>query len=377
VRLPKGDSGQLEEGKHMPILRRPLWLACLVVGLAVPSAAAAGTLTSPTRDINAGLVTAIQIAPAATADVAPTVQFTARNASSQSVDVLTWELPETRQSARILAVTRDGVPVTYHGRLVKHAPATEADYIRLTPGSSYTTSLDLAADYDLSLPGDYTVRLASTRVRVRPGRMAAATVEVQSGAGMFHTATGIQASVKTAHPRRTNSASSGSSAGLTNSGCSESQDSQLEQALAGAAQYTSNALSWLSENPSGEDDYETWFGTFDSTRFDHVNSTFSAMDSEFSNDTVTFDCTCDEPAYAFVNPDEPYNIHICLAFWDAPDEGYDSMAGTLVHESSHFTVNGSSDDHVYGIDEGKELAESDPEKAVTNADNLEHFAEGL
>jgi peptidyl-Lys metalloendopeptidase len=363
----------------MTILRRQLWLAGLVVGLSVPSAAVAGTLTSPTGDVSADLVTAIQIAPGTTAGGAPTVHFTARNVSSQPVEVLAWDLPVQRQAADILAVTRDGARVTYRGRLVKRAPATDADYLRLAPGGSYTAPVDLAADYDLSRPGDYTVRLASTHVRVRPGRTGATTVEVQSGEGVLHTATGIQSSAEPAHRGRTSAASERDAPDDrgTNTGCSQSQESQLEQALAGAAQYTSNAISWLSDHSSGGDDYETWFGEFDSDRFDHVSTAFSRIESELSGEEVTFDCTCDEDAYAYVYPDEPYNIHICQVFWRAPDDGYDSTAGTLIHESSHFTVNGGSDDHVYGIDEGQELAETDPEEAVTNADNIEHFAEGL
>lgn len=354
----------------MTILRRQLWLACLVVGLAVPSAAVAETLTSPTGDIGADVVAAIQITPGTTVDGAPTVHFTARNVSSQPVEVLAWDLPGERQSANILAVTRDGTPVAYRGRLVKHAPATAVDYLRLTPGGSYTATLDLAADYDLSRPGDYTVRLASTHVRVRPGRTAAATVEVQSGEGVLRTATGIQSSAEPAS--RPSAADDGAY-----SDCSTSQESQLEQALAGAAQYTSNAVAWLSDNSSGGDEYETWFGTFDSDRFDEVSSTFSKLDSEFTKDTVTFDCSCDDDAYAYVSPSDPYNIHLCQVFWDAPEEGINSMAGTLIHESTHFTVNGGSDDHVYGTEGARELAESDPDEAVTNADNYEYFAESL
>lgn len=361
----------------MTSLQRQLWLAGLVVGLAVPSAAVAGTFASPRGGISADVVTAIQIAPGTTADESPTIHFTARNASSRPVEVLTWELPAERQSANILTVTRNGTRVAYRGRLVKHAPATDVDYIHLAPGGSYTATVDLAADYDLSRSGDYTVQLRATRARVRPGGMSAATVEVQSSAGVFHTTTGIQSSAEPAHRGRTSAAAGDDTGDGTNSGCSQSQESQLQQALAGAAQYTSNASTWLSGHSSGGDDYETWFGTFDSDRFDHVSTTFSQIASELSGETVTFDCSCDDSAYAYVSPDEPYNIHICQAFWNAPDEGYDSMAGTLVHESSHFTVNGGSDDHVYGVDGGKELAESDPESAVTNADNLEHFAEGL
>jgi len=53
----------------------------------------------------------------------------------------------------------------------------------------------------------------------------------------------------------------------------------------------------------------------------------------------------------------------------------DSRAGTLIHESSHFTANGATHDHVYGQENAKNLATSNPSQAIDNADNHEYFAE--
>ncbi|KAI0681659.1 lysine-specific metallo-endopeptidase, partial [Cerioporus squamosus] len=55
--------------------------------------------------------------------------------------------------------------------------------------------------------------------------------------------------------------------------------------------------------------------------------------------------------------------------------GTDSRAGTLVHESSHFTKNGGTQDYVYGQSSAKSLAKSNPSEAIFNADNHEYFAE--
>lgn len=52
-----------------------------------------------------------------------------------------------------------------------------------------------------------------------------------------------------------------------------------------------------------------------------------------------------------------------------------TQAGTLVHESSHFTANGGTDDHAYGQTACKSLALSSPANAVDNADSHEYFAE--
>lgn len=66
----------------------------------------------------------------------------------------------------------------------------------------------------------------------------------------------------------------------------------------------------------------------------------------------------------------------CTAvFWSTTTTGTDSRAGTLVHEASHWTVNGGTRDNVYGQSGAKNLAISNPASAVANADNHEYFAE--
>ena len=75
------------------------------------------------------------------------------------------------------------------------------------------------------------------------------------------------------------------------------------------------------------------------------------------------------------DPDQFGKIYLCGAFWNAPNTGTDSKAGTLIHESSHFTVNGGTSDWAYGQSDCKSLAISNPARAIDNADSHEYFAE--
>ncbi|HEX8249770.1 MAG TPA: M35 family metallo-endopeptidase, partial [Pyrinomonadaceae bacterium] len=97
----------------------------------------------------------------------------------------------------------------------------------------------------------------------------------------------------------------------------------------------------------------------------------STMDTASMN----FNCGCKKRYYAYVYANQPYNIYICSVFWQAPATGTDSKAGTLIHETSHFTIVAGTEDWVYGQSGAKNLAVSDPNKAVDNADNHEYFAE--
>jgi|GEM_PF-3509692 hypothetical protein len=83
----------------------------------------------------------------------------------------------------------------------------------------------------------------------------------------------------------------------------------------------------------------------------------------------------EEETFAYVYPDEvAHNIYLGGAFWDANTSGYNSKAGTIIHELSHRVH--STEDHVYGMKDAKALAKDDPQLAVTNADNYEFLAEG-
>ncbi|MEU4244845.1 M35 family metallo-endopeptidase [Actinoplanes sp. NPDC026619] len=352
--------------------RRPLWAACLAVGIAVPTAVAAGA-NAAAAGTPSGLTTTVQIGQA-TSD-ALTVRFTVRNTSAAPVSVLSRDLPQAHDSGAILAVTRNGTPVAYQGKLVKPAAPTAADYTSIPAGGTYTATMDLADEYDLSQPGTFTVALASTQVRASAG-----TLRVNAGRATVRTSAGIRgaAKVSSAAPTATEQVNVGAAAAavtLTYRGCTTSEKTTLKTAISNATTFSQKSQTWLAANPSGGGAYTTWFGTYSSSRFSRVTSAYSKITSELTSKTVTLDCTSDEDYYAYVYPDEPYIIYLCNAFWSAPATGTDSKAGTLIHESSHFTVNGGTDDHVYGQTAAKQLAVSSPANAVDNADNYEYFAE--
>ena len=77
------------------------------------------------------------------------------------------------------------------------------------------------------------------------------------------------------------------------------------------------------------------------------------------------------------DPDQFGTIYLCGAFWNAPYAGEDSQAGTLIHESSHFTDNGGTKDLAYGHEACQNLATNDPDQAILNADSHEYFAENV
>ena len=52
-----------------------------------------------------------------------------------------------------------------------------------------------------------------------------------------------------------------------------------------------------------------------------------------------------------------------------------TIRAPLSTQASHFTANGGTQDYAYGQSACKSLAQSDPDRAVMNADSHEYFAE--
>ena len=317
------------------------------------------------------------------------VEIKVTNTSTQDMRFAPWQLPTSGAlSQNLFEVTRDGKPVKYVGPMIKRAAPTEADLVTLRPGESRLVRVDLSSAYDLSQRGEYIVQFRSflqgargasgKRVTAANGGMAtlksaplrlwvdggSEPVLLKGGDGRV----GIQKRPGTGGGTVVN--------GVSYVGCSSTQISGAGNAVTAARNYSENAKGYLAGNNTGPR-YTTWFGTYNSTRYNTVKSNFAAIDSAMdqSGGQIKINCGCSQNYYAYVYPTRPYEIFVCKAFWSAGTTGTDSKAGTLIHEMSHFNAVAGTDDHVYGQSGAKSLAISDPARAIDNADNHEYFAE--
>ncbi|WP_394850676.1 M35 family metallo-endopeptidase [Pendulispora brunnea] len=292
------------------------------------------------------------------------VKVTLTNESAETVRLLKWETIADGLKEPLFVLTHDGQPVKYQGAHYKRAEPTESDYLTLGPGEALTGSVDLAQYYDMSASGNYDVQfrrddIVSNHVTLQ----AESHISPQSARAALRGAELSTQAVDLA-------------AGTKFVSCSSSRQSGINTAYSSAQTYATNASNYVNDHTSATLRYTTWFGSYTSARHSTVQSHFSKIKNAYSSQTFTFDCTCtDSNTYAYVYPDQSYYIYLCGAFWSAPNTGTDSRAGTIIHESSHFTVLGGTDDYVYGQSGAKNLAKSNPGQAVMNADSHEYFAE--
>jgi peptidyl-Lys metalloendopeptidase len=318
-------------------------------------------------------------------DVNVTLTFT--NEENRTVKLLKWYTAQDGVEEALFKVMIDGEERHYLGAHYKRPAPTKKDYIKLKAGESVSYQVELSGLYDMSVTGNYEISYDISETQLMSSdsgnvkslsalgaKMGA--VKVDSNSVNFYlegrqkvtpthqlTADGI---VSTA-------AVAGGSVSFTGR-CSNSEQSSILAGLSAARSMASNAKSYMQfSNPTAR--YNTWFGSYDSSRWSTVTNNFSNIDSALNNEPLTFDCKCSKSYFAYVYPTQPYKVYLCNAFWSAPTSGTDSKGGTIIHELSHFNIVAGTDDIVYGQAGAKSLAISNPAQAIQNADSHEYFAE--
>jgi peptidyl-Lys metalloendopeptidase len=315
------------------------------------------------------------------------MRFVLANQGADDLLVLKWKTPLAGFESDIFVVERDGERVAYTGRLAKRAAPRATDYVRIPGGASVSTTFDLSAVYDMRQPGNYTVRYEAAGIDVvredyRRGQTVLSMVDALESNTAAVTLSGMAVRVEE-QGIETAPAGVGGNKALTPTylNCSNSNISSIGSSLTNAQNYATNAYNFLVGLPvasrTGDPRYTTWFGAYTSSRYSTVQTHYNSLKNAFAGQAFQLDCDCasDNSLYAFVYSNQPYHVHLCGAFFAAPATGTDSKAGTLVHETSHFTVVAGTNDYAYGQTACKKLATKTPNKAINNADSHEYFAE--
>ena len=345
--------------RHPPLLR--CTLTALLAWCALPALAQDVSVTiAPMRDKFARTDEVL-------------VRVTLLNTSATPQYVLKWHTPVDGVKAPLFEVQREGQPVRYLGIEAKRRAPGPEDYLRLEPGASVSSTVELSALYEMSVTGPYQLRYRTAGA----GLFAAAGMRPVSGA-LASPPVGIWIDGRLPRGAQPQVKQSLAEGGLEFSKCSNAQQEQLATAMDAGKAMAVDAHNYLVAGAGDKQygpRYGTWFGARDTGRAATVSKNFVAIRDAFENKPVKIDCGCNEDYFAYVYPSQPYAIYVCKAFWAAPVTGTDSRGGTLVHELSHFDVVAATDDHVYGQQGAAELARTDPARAVNNADSHEYFGE--
>lgn len=356
--------------------RIPLALLLALSTVCAASAAPEGRLVATTE-------MAVEDKAAFDVSDALAVRFTLHNDSNETARVLLWHTPLAGFSNDLFEVERDGEPVPYTGRLVKWGTPTAEDYVEIEAGTFVSVTFDPSEVYDMSRPGQYTIRYRSelldldlsARRQARPVK-GAPGVQVES---VQVNISDLVLRVGEIDKGTKGGGNGGEPRPPTFFGCTNDRQTTLLQALDTAVRMAAESRGHLQNLPESQRPsdarYDEWFGAYDFVNYSTVTTNFVALNSAFTTQTVSFHCDCTSSSFAFVYPTRPYEIHLCEAFWNAPMTGTDSKGGTLIHEMSHFDVVANTDDLAYGQVACRQMADTRPQDAIRNADSHEYFAE--
>jgi hypothetical protein len=178
-------------------------------------------------------------------------------------------------------------------------------------------------------------------------------------------------------------------AALTFNNCTK-----LERGIIAAAMERAERLSLTAATAVGPSPvYTRWFGKFSPGSGETVRRNLKAVVSAIRSDKIEASCVnigqglCNDEAYAFVHPEDPFRVKLCPNFFEMQTmkqltdetvaEGYGTRAGTLVHELTHFITVASTDDICYSREDCTKMAVNVPSDALINADSYQYFVEDV
>lgn len=172
-------------------------------------------------------------------------------------------------------------------------------------------------------------------------------------------------------------------AGIKIQGCAPSQHKLAAVGWTTAFALLDRAAGDLQAHAGASPAYRTWFGA--PTHLPRVAAVINATYAAYARGFQTLQCDdgvprfgdrdCDEGVFTFVFPvDYKQTIKLCAPYFEMPAV---EMGGAILHELTHFSVNGGTEDIHYGRDACKRLARADPAQAAENADNYRFYAEGV
>lgn len=330
------------------------------------------------------------------------IRFSLTNRASYGVWVLKWNTPLDVIESNCFVVTRDDERVRYDGILVHRGDPLDSEYVRLAPGETVSNTVDLSVAYPIDQTGRYqvagklrlhdVVRETGDPVEIPRPLSAHESLNLDCNqVGFLVVGEGPPRLTEGQRARARGKSASSRKKVIPESGVSSTKaiepiivngnDEQEGQVLAahGGAYFKtlSAAVNLNADASAGNDLYKTWFGAYNSSRFETVLANYESISAALVSEEFTYDC--DGPrcatksnliAYTFNGSTD---IWLCSLFWpELPTSDY-SQIEVVVHELSHAVT--FTDDEAYGPVACKELAEEDPALAINNADNYSRFAD--
>eukprot|EP00457_Paulinella_chromatophora_P006583 gb/GEZN01006602.1/.p1 GENE.gb/GEZN01006602.1/~~gb/GEZN01006602.1/.p1 ORF type:complete len:517 (-),score=61.71 gb/GEZN01006602.1/:91-1617(-) len=290
------------------------------------------------------------------------IDYNFSNPTVREIRFLHWYTPVLDVWSDVFQVTdvATGEVLPYVGKAVKRRNFDPDDELVLPPGFSRRLRVSKSLSFSYAFPRDGEYEIGLKNLSGIPG---APVYDVESLA--IRLRFGVQNSVL----QKSRFADwKSEEAGY----CNEVEEDAVEEGYYVALQDQIPSSLWCLSTPDTcAEEYLAWFGAYDKTQFQRVQSVWHNISKTLPiTDHSCHDEQCINGVYAFVYPTDPsMTINLCHLYFDIPFE----RAETLNHECSHFRGVGDTQDYEYGQPACLELARTYPLYAVENADNFNYY----
>ena len=315
--------------------------------------------------------------------VACTFEFT--NNANEDLYLLKRGTPLEGLFSEFLTVSVAGVPVEYDGPFVHRLPPTKDEFVLLKAGESISASVQITDAFSIDTDGLCTVQYSKPLQYLSVNEMSAwsnSQIRESSVQEFIHIyLEDTHALLKPSRPEETDNVDytvnikSCSSASFVNGTAVDNK---------GTLDAHKKLCSGIDKvNITNNDLYRKWFGAFTTARQSKVKAVYKKMRDGLACNTVTYvnggpHCNCKPNWYAYTYRGGPAKVYICRLFYTYPvscgSPGTYTKEFGLIHEWSH--TFGLTKDHIYGASQSENLAKTNPDKAVENADSYGwHYCE--
>jgi peptidyl-Lys metalloendopeptidase len=297
--------------------------------------------------------------------------------------------PQLATEDDIFQVQQGSSTAQYLGAQVKRADLPFPNgRVEIPPKGSYVVEFDILPLYDFSTPGTYRVKYNGEDDELAcdaSGQSCLSSIPSNDVARRLQAEQQQQQQVRNNNLRKLAD---------TFPGCTPAQTADIVAAKADAQKCLKDSCDCLDTLKGDEDNsyFEMFFGDDTKANIDVVKQKFKAIKDDLAGD-INYKCATKEECdavkkandiplenviFGYYKAGAKDTVHLCEGFWAADaKEGKDTKMGVLIHEVSHFDDGANTDDHKYGVEKCKKLADDEPEKARMNADTYEYFCECL
>ena len=322
-----------------------------------------------------------------------TCKVTITNNYDSNYYLLKRNTPFDEVSSDIFSVNEDGEILQYDGLLYQRKQPNSDEYKWIPAKSSISSEVDLSRSYSISKPGAvYRVNLESVFIYKHDASNASFqhvisnqktfVVNGESKSYKLTDAEGLRRNaslIKTLDLDFSSLVQAGSYRTPAMAGTPRGNDIQSTLNVY-AASYGVLPKSYAAVDSNPQNLYGSVFGIRYSGYMDTVKGAYLNIKYAMERDqfTIYFDgpeCLKIQNVIAYTYKGSRV-LYVCSLYRNEPDiKGTNTKLGTIVHELTHAVA--YTDDIIYGKTNCLNLARSNPDMAIKNADNYHYFSEPL